>query len=118
MSLEEFYATIMPFACACDATHPLLEDETIFSQVPVGYVEVMASCLSADPDSRPSMAEVVERLGRGYEDLSELGPACPSKSVESQRFEKLVELLQELRAGMDEVRRDQQGMTLKVGALL
>ena len=61
----------------------------------VEFLHVMTH--SADPDSRPTMVEVVKRLGEVYQGLSEIGPSCPPKSRESQRFEVLMEELQALR---------------------
>ena len=105
VEFPEFYATIMPYACSPGMKHPLLNDERMFSKVPSGYVELMASCLSADPDSRPTMVEVVKRLGEVYQGLSEIGSSCPPKSRESQRFEVLMEELAALHRELESLRR-------------
>lgn len=43
--MDGFFATMMPFACVPNLTHPLLTDESIFCHVPAAYVEVMTLCL-------------------------------------------------------------------------
>mgnify|MGYP002476845623 FL=1 len=97
IAIQAFLVSITKYVDSPGEKHPLLRDEALYSEVPSEYVELMASCLSADPDSRPTMVEVVKRLGEVYQGLSEIGPSCPPKSRESQRFEVLMEELQALR---------------------
>ena len=69
LSMKLFFARMCRFTSEPGSLHPLVS-QLGNVDVPEGYLEVMCDCLRADPKERPSMREVVLRLGRVYEKVA------------------------------------------------